>query len=135
MIEQLWENRGPGRERVSPTPISKKAAKRRWPRPTARDQAILAVREQKKGRPLTTRESLAPATPEETPPSKPAGDTAKPSPSEAGFTLPYPLSAPARELTAAEESAKKTFQEMLLAGARAQQAKNAQRATDTPPSS
>jgi hypothetical protein len=90
---------------------------------TARDQAILAVRAQKKGRPLTVRESLEAATQEEMPPSKSAGDTAKPSPSEAGFTLPYPLSAPARELTAAEESAKKTFQEMLLAGARAQQAK------------
>ena len=90
---------------------------------TARDQAILAVRAQKKGRPLTVRESLEAATQEEIPPSKPAGDTAKPSPSEAGFTLPYPLSAPARKLTAAEESAKKTFQEMLLAGARAEQAK------------
>jgi hypothetical protein len=75
------------------------------------------------GRALTTRESLEAATQEEMPPSKSAADAAKPSPSEAGFTLPYPLSAPARELTAAEESAKKTFQEMLLAGARAQQAK------------
>ena len=28
------------------------------------------------------------------------------------MTLPYPLSAPARELTPAEESAKKAFQEM-----------------------
>ncbi len=101
----------------------------------ARDMAVNAAQQKELGRPLTTRESLAPAAPGETPPSKPAGDTAKPSPSEAGFTLPYPLSAPARELTAAEESAKKTFQEMLLSGARAQQAKNAQRATDTPPSS
>ena len=89
----------------------------------ARDQAILKVREQKMGRPLTIRESLEAATQEEIPPNKSVADAAKPSPSEAGFTLPYPLTAPARELTAAEESAKKTFQEMLLAGARAQQAK------------
>ena len=91
----------------------------------ARDQALLKVREQKMGRPLSIRESLAPATPEEIPPSKPAADTAKPSPSEAGIKLPYPLSAPARALTPGEESAKNAFQEMFLEGVRAQQAKKA----------
>ena len=91
----------------------------------ARDQAILKVREQKMGRPLTIRERLEPATQEEMPPSKPAADAAKPSPSEAGIKLPYPLSTPARALTPGEESAKKAFQEMFLEGARAQQAKKA----------
>ena len=91
----------------------------------ARDDAILAVREQQRGRPLSIRERLEPAKPEEIPPSKPAADAAKPSPREAGFTLPYPLSAPARELTPAEESAKKAFQEMHLAAVRAQQSKKA----------
>jgi hypothetical protein len=93
---------------------------------TERDQAILAVREQKKGRPLTIRESLEPATQEEIPPSKPAADAAKPSSNDAAIKLPYPLSTPARELTPAEESAKKAFQEMHLAAVRAQQAKKAQ---------
>ena len=99
-----------------------------------RDQAILEVREQKMGRALTTRESLAPATPEETPPSKPSGNTRKPASNDAVFTPPLSFSAPARELTPGEESAKKSFGEMHLAAARAQLAKNAQRATDTPPS-
>ncbi len=102
---------------------------------TARDQAILFVRAQKKGGPLTTRESLAPATPEETPPSKPIADGRKPASSDAVIVPPFPFSAPARELTPGEESAKKSFGEMHLAAARAQLAKNAQRATDTPPSS
>ncbi len=101
----------------------------------ARDQAILAVREQRKGRPLTTRESLAPATPEEIPPSKPSADARKPASSDAVIVPPFPFTAPARELTPGEESAKKSFGEMHLAAARAQLAKNAQRATDTPPSS
>ena len=101
----------------------------------ARDQAILAVREQQKGRPLTIRESLAPATPEEMPPSKPIADARKPASSDAVIMPPFPFSAPARELTPGEESAKKSFGEMHLAAARAQLAKNAQRATDTPPSS
>ncbi len=100
----------------------------------ARDQAILALREQKKGRPLTTRESLAPATPEETPPSAPSRDTKKPASNDALISPPFPFTAPARELTPGEESAKKTFQEMHLAGVRAQLAKNAQRPTDAPPS-
>ena len=91
----------------------------------ARDQAILAVRDRQKGRPLTIRERLEPATQEEMTPSKTAADTAKPSPSEAGIKLPYPLSAPARALTPGEESAKNAFQEMFLEGARAQQAKKA----------
>ena len=99
----------------------------------ARDQAILAVREQRKGRPLTTRESLAPAKQEEIPPSKSNADARKPASSDALITPPFPFSAPA-ELTPAEESAKKLFGEMHLAAARAQLAKNAQRATNTPPS-
>jgi hypothetical protein len=99
-----------------------------------RDQAILEVREQKKGWALTTREALAPATPEETPPSKPSADARKPASSDAVIVPPFPFSAPARELTPGEESAKKSFGEMHLAAARAQLAKNAQRATDTPPS-
>ena len=101
----------------------------------ARDQGILAVREQNKGRALTTRESLAPATPEEMPPSKSNADARKPASNDAVIVPPFPFSAPARELTPGEESAKKSFGEMHLAAARAQQAKNAQRATDTPPSS
>ena len=101
---------------------------------TARDQAILAVRAQKKGRALTAREALAPATPEETPPSKPIADARKPASSDALISPPFAFSAPARELTPGEESAKKSFGEMHLAAARAQLAKNAQRATDTPPS-
>lgn len=91
----------------------------------ARDQAILAVREQRKGRPLTIRERLEPATQEEIPPSKPAADAAKPSSNDVGIKLPYPLSTPARALTPAEESAKKAFEEMHLAAVRAQQAKKA----------
>jgi hypothetical protein len=86
----------------------------------ARDQAILAVREQQKGRPLTIRERLEPATQEEMPPSKPAADAAKPSPTGAGIKLPYPLTAPARALTPGEESAKKMFMEAHVAAARAQ---------------
>ena len=35
------------------------------------DKAIIATREKQKGRPLTIRESLEPATPQETPPSEP----------------------------------------------------------------
>ena len=101
----------------------------------ARDQAILDVREQKKGRALTTRESLAPATPEEMPPSKPSADARKPASSDAIISPPFAFSAPARELTPGEEAAKKSFGEMHLAAVRAQLAKNAQRATDTPPSS
>jgi len=92
----------------------------------ASDQAILAVREQQKGRPLTIRESWEPAKQEELPPSKPTADAAKPSPGEAVFTTPYPFSVPARELTPAEESAKKAFEEMHLAAVRAQLAKKAQ---------
>ena len=57
-----------------------------------RDQAILAVREKQKGRPLTIREVLEPAAREETPPSKPA---TKPPATDAGIKLPYPLTAPA----------------------------------------
>ena len=89
----------------------------------ARDQAILAVRRQQKGRPLTIRESLAPATPEEMPPSKPIADAGKPASSDAVIVPPFPFSAPARELTPGEESAKKSFGEMHLAAARAQLAK------------
>ena len=92
----------------------------------ARDEAILAVREKQKGRPLTLRERMEPAKQEELPPSKPTADAARPSPGEAGIKLPYPLTAPARALTPAEESAKKAFEEMHLAGVRAQQAKKAQ---------
>jgi hypothetical protein len=100
----------------------------------ARDQAILKVREQKKGAPLSIRESLAPATPEEMPPTKPIADAGKPASNDAVFTPPLPFTAPARELTPGEESAKKSFGEMHLAAARAQLAKNAQRATEAPPS-
>ena len=57
---------------------------------TARDQAILAVRTQKKGRALTTREALAPATPEETPLSKPSADAGKPASSDAVIVPPFP---------------------------------------------
>ena len=95
----------------------------------ARDQGILEVRTQKKGRALTTRESLAPATPEEMPPGKPNADTRKPA-SSAVISPPIPFSAPARELTPGEESAKKSFGEMHLAAIRAELAKNAQRTTD-----
>jgi hypothetical protein len=100
----------------------------------AHDKRILAARENQKGRPLTTRESLAPATPEETPPSKPSADIRKPASSDAVIAPPFPFTAPAKELTPGEESAKKMFAEMHLAAARAQLAKNAQRAMDAPPS-
>ena len=61
----------------------------------ARDQGILEVRTQKKGRALTTRESLAPATPEEMPPGKPNADTRKPA-SSAVISPPIPFSASPR---------------------------------------
>ena len=87
------------------------------------------------GRALTTRELLAPATPEEIPPNKPGADARKPASSDAVISPPFPFTAPARELTPGEEAAKKELGEMHLAAARPQLAKNAQRATDTPPSS
>ena len=62
----------------------------------ARDQAILEVREQKKGRALTTRESLAPATPEEMPSSKPSADARKPASSDTVISPPFPFSASPR---------------------------------------
>ena len=89
----------------------------------ARDQAILAAREKQKGRPLTIRETLEPVRQTETPPSKPID--ARPSPSNVGIKLPYPLTAPARPLTPAEEAGKKAFQEMHLAAIRAEEAKKA----------
>jgi len=93
----------------------------------AHDKRILAAREKQKGRPLTIRELLEPATQEETPPSEPIRDAGtKPPPNDAAIKLPYPLTVPARELTPGEESAKKMFMEMHLAAVRAQQAKKAQ---------
>ena len=94
------------------------------------DKTIIATREKQKGRPLTIRESLEPATQQETLPSGPIADagTKKETPAAeaAGIKLPYPLTAPARPLTPGEESAKRTFMEMHLAAARAEQAKDSQ---------
>ena len=62
-------------------------------------------------------------------PSEPIADagTKKETPAAeaAGIKLPYPLTAFARPLTPGEESAKRTFMEMHLAAARAEQAKEA----------
>ena len=101
----------------------------------AHDKAIIATREKQKGRPLTIRESLEPATPQETPPSEPiaAAGTKKETPAAetAGIKLPYPLTVAAKPLTPGEESAKRTFMEMHLAAARAQQSQNSQPRPDS----
>jgi len=100
----------------------------------AHDKAIIATREKQKGRPLTIRESLEPATQQETLPSEPIAAGAKsetPAAEWAGIKLPFPLTAPAKPLTPGEESAKRTFMEMHLAAARAQQSQNSQPRPDS----
>ena len=94
----------------------------------SRDKRILAVREQQKGRPLTLRERLAPVTREETPRESIADAVTKKEtpPASEGNVLPFPLTAPAKPLTPGEEAAKKSFAEMHLAAALAQQAKKTQ---------
>jgi hypothetical protein len=104
----------------------------------AHDSRILAAREKQNGQPLTIRESLEPDSQQKTRRSEPIADagakTETPAAETAGIKLP-PLSAPARSLTPGEQSAKQTFMEMHLAAARAQQAKEAQQAKDSPSSS
>ena len=97
----------------------------------AHDGRILATREKQKGQPLTIRESLELAVQQETLPSEPSAKQEKPPAETAGIKLPYPLSAPAKRLTPGEESAKRTFMEMHLAAARAQQAQNSQPRPDS----
>ena len=97
----------------------------------SRDKRILAVREQQKGRPLTLRERLAPVPREETPRESIADAVTKKEtpPASECIVVPFPLTATAKPLTPGEEAAKKSFAEMHLTAALAQQAKK------TPPPS
>jgi len=97
----------------------------------AHDRRILATREKQKGQPLTIRESLEPAARQETLPSEPSTKQEKPAAETGGIKLPFPLTAPAKPLTPGEESAKRTFMEMHLAAARAQQVQNSQPRPDS----
>jgi hypothetical protein len=95
----------------------------------ARDRTILAARENHLGRPLTIRERLAPVTCEEAPTREPIADAVtkkETPPASECIVLPFPLTATAKPLTPGEEAAKKSFAEMHLAAALAQQAKKTQ---------